>query len=178
MTHLKIYLEQELQKYPEIQSRFTNDFKNKFLLCISDSSVGEIIEGLQDIQKISMERFSTKRKDLIRIQQQKSRDLEERHSSVLRRRSVRNAGMVMVPDENMIREKEDLQRRHEEELIVFDRKIVLDLDQKLLDQQQTLETAGVPGFFTTSNPEEVDFQMKLIAIIFEMFTFTRRSFVD
>ena len=152
--------------------------QDKFLLCVSDSSVGEIIEGLQDIQKISMERFSTKRKDLLRLQQQKTRDLEERHSSVLRRRSVRNSGMVMVPDENMLREKEDLKRRQEQELIMFDRKIVLDLDQKLLDQQQTLETAGVPGFYTTSNPEEVGFQMKLIAIIFEMFTFTRSSFVD
>lgn len=36
---------------------------------------------------------------------------------------------------------------------MMDEKIVAEMDQKVLDQQNTLEKAGVPGFYITTNPQ-------------------------
>ncbi|XP_078188056.1 uncharacterized protein LOC128928077 isoform X4 [Callithrix jacchus] len=41
-----------------------------------------------------------------------------------------------------------------EEQWAMDRKIVLELDRKVADQQSTLEKAGVAGFYVTTNPQE------------------------
>lgn len=39
---------------------------------------------------------------------------------------------------------------------------------KVADQQQTLEQAGVPGFYITSNSLEVKVQMHLLDFIFRL----------
>lgn len=36
---------------------------------------------------------------------------------------------------------------------MMDKKIVVEMDQKVTDQQNTLEKAGVPGFYITTNPQ-------------------------
>jgi len=36
---------------------------------------------------------------------------------------------------------------------MMDEKVVAEMDQKVLDQQNMLEKAGVPGFFITTNPQ-------------------------
>lgn len=36
---------------------------------------------------------------------------------------------------------------------MMDKKIVAEMDQKVVDQQNTLEKAGVPGFYITTNPQ-------------------------
>lgn len=43
--------------------------------------------------------------------------------------------------------------RVREEQRMMDRKIIAEIDQKVIDQQNTLEKAGVPGFFITTNPQ-------------------------
>lgn len=35
----------------------------------------------------------------------------------------------------------------------MDKKIVAEIDQKVIDQQNTLEKAGVPGFYITTNAQ-------------------------
>ena len=47
--------------------------------------------------------------------------------------------------------------RHTDDIRNFDINVVLQLDQKVSDQQQTLEAAGVPGFYVTNN--EIDIQV-------------------
>lgn len=38
---------------------------------------------------------------------------------------------------------------------MMDKKIVAEMDQKVIDQQNTLEKAGVPGFYITTNPQVI-----------------------
>lgn len=45
-----------------------------------------------------------------------------------------------------------LEVRVREEQKMMDKKIVVEMDQKVTDQQNTLEKAGVPGFYITTNP--------------------------
>ena len=47
----------------------------------------------------------------------------------------------------------------------FDMKIVLDLDQKMLEQQTRLEKAGVPCMFATNKPQDVRFQMFIVEFL-------------
>ena len=44
-------------------------------------------------------------------------------------------------------------------------KVILELDQKVMDQQVLLEKSGVPGFYVTNNPQEVRLQMYLLDFI-------------
>lgn len=46
-----------------------------------------------------------------------------------------------------------LEVRVREEQKMMDKKIVAEMDQKVIDQQNTLEKAGVPGFYVTTNPQ-------------------------
>lgn len=49
-----------------------------------------------------------------------------------------------------------------------DQKLIEHLDAKVLDQQSTLEKAGVPGFYVTDNPKEIKIQMHLIDFILRL----------
>lgn len=46
----------------------------------------------------------------------------------------------------------------------MDRKIVLELDRKVADQQSTLEKAGVAGFYVTTNPQVSTYANPVTAI--------------
>lgn len=46
-----------------------------------------------------------------------------------------------------------LDQRVKEEQRMMDEKVVAEMDQKVLDQQNTLEKAGVQGFYITTNPQ-------------------------
>uniref|UniRef100_A0A8B9DPQ7 DGCR6 protein n=1 Tax=Anser cygnoides TaxID=8845 RepID=A0A8B9DPQ7_ANSCY len=63
------------------------------------------------------------------------------------------------------REMEAVEQRIREEQRMMDEKIVLELDQKVIDQQSTLEKAGVSGFYITTNPQELTLQMNLLELI-------------
>ena len=47
---------------------------------------------------------------------------------------------------------------------MMDKKIVAEIDQKVIDQQNTLEKAGVPGFYITTNPQ-VNLQTCLVTVV-------------
>lgn len=58
--------------------------------------------------------------------------------------------------------------KHDKQLKETDQKLVLHLDQKVKDQQMTLEKAGVPGFYVTENPKEIKIQMHLLDFILRL----------
>lgn len=57
------------------------------------------------------------------------------------------------------------EKRFEDELRKTDMEIILDLDQVTIDQQVTLERAGVPGFHVTNKQKEVQLQMHILSFI-------------
>lgn len=58
--------------------------------------------------------------------------------------------------------------RFEEELKRKDMKIILELDQKHIDQQNLLCQAGIPGFSVTNNPQEIQLQMFMLMFIMRL----------
>lgn len=65
--------------------------------------------------------------------------------------------------------------KHKKKMRETDQKLILHLDQKVTDQQLTLEKAGVPGFYITDNPKEIKIQMYLIDFILRL---SRMKFDD
>jgi len=57
------------------------------------------------------------------------------------------------------------EHRSSEEVKRADMKIILALDQKVMDQQSLLEKAGIPGFVVTNDPQEIRLQMYLLDFI-------------
>lgn len=74
---------------------------------------------------------------------------------------------ALIPDLTLQldREKAQLEARLEREMRLFDCDIVQAMDQKVLDQQMTLEKAGVPGFYVTNNPKDIQVQMHLLQLM-------------
>lgn len=66
-----------------------------------------------------------------------------------------------------------LDQRVKDEQRMMDEKIVAEMDQKVLDQQNTLEKAGVPGFYITTNPQVTlalsPFQHHLLSFFWSQF---------
>lgn len=62
-------------------------------------------------------------------------------------------------------ELQQLEAKHVELMKHHDMKLVTQLDQKVHDQQVTLEKAGVPGFYETNKPVEIQIQMYLLDFI-------------
>ncbi|CAG2225569.1 unnamed protein product [Mytilus edulis] len=62
----------------------------------------------------------------------------------------------------LINDHKDHGKRLEDEVKKRDMKIIMDLDQKVMDQQVMLERAGVPGFFVTNNRQDIRLQMYLL----------------
>lgn len=58
--------------------------------------------------------------------------------------------------------------KHKKKMKETDQKLILHLDQKVKDQQSTLEKAGVPGFYVTDNTKEIKIQMYLIDFILRL----------
>ncbi|KAL0603656.1 Protein DGCR6L [Plecturocebus cupreus] len=66
------------------------------------------------------------------------------------------------------RELEAVKHRICEEQRVMDQKIVLELDQKVADQQSTLKKAEVAGFYVTTKLKELMLQMNLLEFIWKL----------
>jgi hypothetical protein len=50
----------------------------------------------------------------------------------------------------------------------YEMKIILQMDQRVSDQQGMLEKAGVPGFYVTNNPPEIRVQMFILDFILRL----------
>ena len=58
-----------------------------------------------------------------------------------------------------------MEKKQARDLIEFDKKIILKLDQQVKDQQTTLERAGVPGMYETDDNVEIKVQMHLLKCV-------------
>ncbi|CAH2295285.1 Hypothetical predicted protein [Pelobates cultripes] len=89
-------------------------------------------------------------------------DLGRKHKEAQQSCKTHNMSVLKAAQQ---RELESLEHRIKEEQRMMDEKIVLELDQKVIDQQSTLEKAGVSGFYITTNPQELTLQMNLLELI-------------
>ncbi|XP_063230170.1 gonadal protein gdl isoform X2 [Bacillus rossius redtenbacheri] len=134
------------------QQRIPCELLSGLANCLLNETVFEIVKGLMEIQHVTEKHLFQQRLQLI-----------NKHSLELQELLQR------CPDEEARAHRRALLlQRHRTELKSTDMKLVMQLDQKVSDQQVVLEKAGVPGFFVTNNPLDVKVQMFLLDFILRL----------
>lgn len=134
------------------QMRLPYELLSALANSLLNDTIFEIVKGLMEIQHVTEKHLFQQRLQL--LNQQKI-EAQESLSNV-------------TTDEERVVIKAALNKKHKEELKEIDMKLVLQLDQKVSDQQSILEKAGVPGFYVTNNPIEIQVQMRLCDFIIRL----------
>ncbi|NXT44772.1 DGCR6 protein, partial [Pelecanoides urinatrix] len=127
------------------QQRLSYTTLSDLALALLDGTVFEIVQGLLEIQHLTEKNLYSQRLQL--------------HSEHRGQRQIFHFFSVNCYLFQAV------EQRIREEQRMMDEKIVLELDQKVIDQQSTLEKAGVSGFYITTNPQELTLQMNLLELI-------------
>ncbi|XP_061841760.1 protein DGCR6 isoform X1 [Nerophis lumbriciformis] len=164
------YLLSELQTLVKdlpssFQQRLSYNTLGDLALALIDGTVYEIVQGLLDIQHLTEKNLYNQRQKLHCEHQALKQDLTRRHKEALL--SCKSHNLALLKS-NQQAEQEALEVRVREEQRMMDKKIVVEIDQKVTDQQNTLEKAGVPGFYITTNPQELTMQMNLLELILKL----------
>ncbi|XP_034824568.1 gonadal protein gdl isoform X1 [Maniola hyperantus] len=137
---------------PKYQMRVPIELLSGLANCLLNDTVFEIVKGLMEIQHVTEKHLFQQRLQII-------------NNHALEIQEMVNT--TQSPEQIEIK-RNILFRRHKEELKQTDMKLVIQLDQKVSDQQDTLEKAGVPGFFVTNKPIEIKVQMYLLDFILRL----------
>jgi len=136
----------------QYQMRLPYELLSSLANSLLNDTIFEIVKGLMEIQHVTEKHLFQQRLQLVNQQRIES---EEALSSA-------------TIDETVSAIKTSLEKKHKEELKEMDMNIILQLDQKVSDQQSILEKAGVPGFYVTNNPLEIQVQMRLCDFIIRL----------
>ncbi|XP_012671252.1 protein DGCR6 [Clupea harengus] len=164
------YLLSELQSLVKdlpssFQQRLSYTTLSDLALALIDGTVYEIVQGLLDIQHLTEKNLFNQRQKLHTEHRILKQDLMRKHKQALLVCKSHNLALLKATQRT---ETEALEQRVREEQRMMDEKIIAEIDQKVLDQQNTLEKAGVPGFYITNNPQEVTIQMNLLELVLKL----------
>lgn len=137
---------------PKYQMRLPYELLSGLANSLLNDTIFEIVKGLMEIQHVTEKHLFQQRLQLLNQQKIESQE----------------ALSVVTIEEEITTIKTTLHKKHKEELKQMDMKLVLQLDQKVADQQSILEKAGVPGFYVTNNPMEIQVQMRLCDFIIRL----------
>lgn len=137
---------------PKYQMRLPYELLSGLANSLLNDTIFEIVKGLMEIQHVTEKHIFQQRLQLINQQ----------------RIEMQETLSIARTEEEKMSFKANLQTKHRLELKQTDMKLVLQLDQKVTDQQSVLEKAGVPGFYVTNNPLEIQVQMRLCDFIIRL----------
>nr|CAG4651422.1 EOG090X0GJG [Simocephalus serrulatus]SVE94574.1 EOG090X0GJG [Simocephalus serrulatus] len=152
LYYLLEQLQEMARKLPlQYQQRMPYELLSGLANCLLNETIFKIVEGLTEIQQVTEKQL-----------------LQQRLKLLHRHRAEKEALAKKPIDPNTETEKEQVLANHSDELKQADMNLILQLDQLVADQQSTLEKAGVPGFYSTSNPQEIKVQMYLLEFILKL----------
>eukprot|EP00794_Sanderia_malayensis_P000334 gene334-966_t len=146
------------------KKRLTYDILTELAKSLLDDTVYEIVKGLEEIQQISERSLLQKRMKVLSDHKVQRAEMKKKHQETLLDCQSRPHQKKVVERE-YFEERKIFEERLEKELNQLDQKHVLEFDQQVIDQQATLQRAGVPLFSITNKPEDVQLQMYLLDFI-------------
>ncbi|XP_059108727.1 protein DGCR6 isoform X1 [Peromyscus eremicus] len=153
------------------QQRLSYTTLSDLALALLDGTVFEIVQGLLEIQHLTEKSLYNQRLRLQNEHRVLRQALRQKHLEAQQTCRPHNLPVLQAAQQRELEEPPSLktwqamEHRIREEQQAMDRKIVLELDRKVADQQSTLEKAGVAGFYVTTNPQELTLQMNLLELI-------------
>ncbi|XP_005104030.1 protein DGCR6 [Aplysia californica] len=148
----------------KFQQRLPYDLLSSLAKALLDGTAFEIVKGLEEVQHLEEKSLFTQRLKMINDHKSQRHEMKKKHKELLMANQNKPHNLPLLVSQ-VERERETQERRFEEEMKRRDVKIILELDQKLMDQQSMLEKAGVPGFYVTNNRHDVRLQMYLLEFI-------------
>uniref|UniRef100_A0A8C7ML67 DiGeorge syndrome critical region gene 6 n=1 Tax=Oncorhynchus kisutch TaxID=8019 RepID=A0A8C7ML67_ONCKI len=153
------YLLSELQTLVKdlpssFQQRLSYTTLSDLAQALIDGTVYDIVQGLLDIQHLTERNLYNQRQKLHCEHRALKQDLVRKHKEALQvffhMLSKHPSFYITATELNYVDH------------------IVVEMDQKVIDQQNTLEMAGVPGFYITTNPQELTMQINLLELILKL----------
>ncbi|XP_018563193.1 gonadal protein gdl [Anoplophora glabripennis] len=138
---------------PKYQMRLPYELLSSLANCLLNETVFEIVRGLLEIQHVT------------------EQHLYQQRLQFINKKKIQEQEILKQYEHDTDKKIEELQKfmiQQKEELKAFDMNLVLQLDQKVADQQEILEKAGVPGFYVTKNPLEIKVQMHLLDFLLRL----------
>eukprot|EP00092_Neocalanus_flemingeri_P051746 GFUD01060296.1.p1 GENE.GFUD01060296.1~~GFUD01060296.1.p1 ORF type:complete len:169 (-),score=72.57 GFUD01060296.1:40-546(-) len=129
----------------KFQQRIPYELLSSLAASLAQGQILEIVKMLTEVQQATEKHLFQQRLQFINRQKMEKQEMIVKNFSQAK---------IVAAD-----------AKFKDELKQHDMKLVTQLDQKVSDQQVTLERAGVPGFFVTNNPTEVQVQMFLLEFI-------------
>lgn len=149
------------------QQRLPYDLLTSLASSLLDGTVFAIIHSLKEVQQLEERNLSNQRIRLNNEHKAQKQELQKKHRDMIQNCQNRPHHLPYVQSQCQ-QEMEAFERHCEEDIKKRDMKIILELDQKVMDQQSTLEKAGVPGFCVTNSPPEVRMQMYLLEFVVQL----------
>ncbi len=146
------------------QQRLPYDLLCSLANSLLDGTVFEIVHSLKEVQQLEERNLSAQRMKLVNEQKAQKQEMIRKHRDATQDCHSKPHNLPYVKSKCQM-EMNQFQKCCDEELKRKDMKIIMELDQKVMDQQTTLEKSGVPGFFVTNNPQDVRLQMYLLEFI-------------
>ncbi|KAK2187257.1 hypothetical protein NP493_174g00031 [Ridgeia piscesae] len=146
------------------QQRLPYDLLCSLANALLDGTVFEIVNSLKEVQQLEERNLFNQRIRLVNEGRAKKQEMLKKHKEELQKCQGRQHNLAYV-NAHIKRDLLTFEKRCEDEVRRRDMKIILELDQKVMDQQVMLEKAGVPGFYVTNNPQEIRIQMYLLEYI-------------
>lgn len=129
---------------------------------LTDSAIFTIVDHLEEIQHLTEKDLYTKRQKIVNEHKTLRNNLKKSQSDALRTCRPHNLALLKTNQET---ERQKLDERLDKELKTFDEKLIAEIDNKVVVQQATLKSAGVPGFFVTTDVGAVKLQMIILNLI-------------
>ncbi|XP_045197356.2 protein DGCR6-like [Mercenaria mercenaria] len=146
------------------QQRLPYDLLSSLANALIDGTVFQIVLGLREVQEYEEKAMFQQRSKLISDHKAQKHELQKKHKAMLQDCQSKPHNLALTKTQ-IDREMETTKKRCDEEIRKKDQKIIMQLDQKVMDQQSTLEKAGVQGFYVTNKPQDIRLQMYLLEFI-------------
>lgn len=158
-------LQQMARELPgKYQQRVPYDLLSGLAHALLDGTVFEIVRSLSEVQHLEEKNLFNQRVKQMNDHKAQKHEMLKKHKEMIQACETKPHNLPLVTTQ-VEREREIMNKRIEDEVKKRDMKTIMELDQKVMDQQVTLEKAGVPGFFVTNNPAEIRLQIYLLEFI-------------
>lgn len=150
------------------QQRLPYDLLSGLASSLLDGTVFQIVRGLSEIQQMTERNLFHQRQNLVNTYKVNKSNMAKKQKEALQMAVMNRPHNVPLLETTHAREAKALDCKFNTDINRMDMKLIMELDQKVSDQQVTLEKAGVPGFHVTNNAQEVRLQMYLLDFIIQL----------
>ena len=147
----------------KLSSHLLRDLTSSLL----DGTVFAAVGELEEIQRLTERSLLKSRMEVVNRHKGRRVELAKRHGQELVDAESKPHTASLLQGRHAA-ERADLDGVLAEEMRATDRKVVLELDQLVADQQSTLQEYAVPLFGVTTNPQDLQLQMHLLRFLVKL----------